>query len=114
MSDIFGGPPDDDQYDPFGYPIDYEEVENPYGFRFDEERDRYWKSNLTLYNDDNRAITMPVDRWFATTMQDPEWIHDTYGMDFHEIIRQMQWEYEVWDYEDWQVWREHYALVYGS
>lgn len=111
MSDIFGGPPDDEQYDAFGYPIDYGEVEDPYGFWGGNIPDPYWSDRLTLYDDDGNPYTLTVQQWYDATMQDMEYIENTYNMSVFDIIYQLQWDYEIWDSEDWRVWREHYALV---
>lgn len=113
MSDIFGGPPEDEQYDAYGYPLDYAEIEDPYDFWRGRPIDPYWEESITLVDDDGVEHTLSVGDWYSVTMQDPELVHLTYNMDPYEIIMQLQYDYYVWDAEDWETWRDHYESVYG-
>lgn len=104
MSDIFGGPPDD----PFGFPEDYGEVEDPYGFFGGDVPDPWWGEPITLYDDFGEMHTLTAQEWYSATMEDPGLIEDLYTMEALDIIHQLE-DYGLWDSDDWEIWREHYG-----
>jgi|SRR5215469_6651335 len=107
MSDIFGGPPDDQEYDPLGYPVDFAEVEDPYGFFHGELPADYWYDNLTIEDEFGYQHTAPISEWYEATMTDDEITQVQYGMDPIDIIYELE-DMGYWDEDDWEIWREFY------
>ena len=108
MSDIFGGPPEDEGYDPLGYPEDYAEVEDPYGFFGGEVPEPWWYDDVTLYNDYNESITLPANEWYSATLIGDDIANEFYQMDVLDIIYELM-DYGLWDSDDWETWREFYG-----
>lgn len=104
MSDIFGGPPDDQEYDPFGYPIDYAEVEDPHGFWHGDVPDDYWYDNITLGD-----VTLTNQEWHDLVMQPYDTAEELYGMDTYEILMDLS-AMGYFDQDDWETWRNQYEL----
>lgn len=107
MSDIFGGPPDDEEYDPLGYPEDYPEVEDPYGFWGGEVPGDSWYDQVTIENDYGQEMTMTSGEWHALTMDDPDGVLERFQMDNIDLIWELDY-YGYWSSEDWEIWREGY------
>jgi hypothetical protein len=112
MSDIFGGPPEDEEFeggfDPFGYPEDYAEVEDPYGFWHGETPESWWSNDLTLENPNGESITMEAGEWYEATLNNDEINQAFYGMDTLDIIDDLI-DLGLWEDEDWETWREQYG-----
>lgn len=108
MSDIFGGPPEDQ----FGLPWDYPEVEDPYNFWGGNVPDNYWWNTYTIENDEGIEYDLSVNQWFAATMTDPEITERLYGMHPLEIIDELM-AAGVWDDGDWDTWRSYYEQTAG-
>ena len=107
MSDLFGGPPDDEGFDPYGYPEDYPEVEDRYGFFHGDVPEPWWYDDVTIQNEFGRDITLPASTWYEATIADEEVTQMLYGMDPIDIIYELE-DLELWDSDDWEVWREFY------
>jgi hypothetical protein len=107
MSDIFGGPPDDEGYDPLEYPIDYAEVEDPHGFFRGDLPEDWWYDNLTVEDEFGYEHTAPINEWFDATFADEEITQMQYGMDPWEIIYELE-DMGYWTDEHWETWREFY------
>lgn len=108
MSDIFGGPPDGEDYDPLGYPDDYTEVEDPYGFFHGDMPEAWWYDDVSIYNEYGEELTQPANEWYAATIMGDDATGDLYGMDVLDIIHELE-DYGLWDADDWEVWRELYG-----
>lgn len=108
MSDIFGGPPDDEGYDPLGYPEDYAEVEDPYGFWYGDMPEAWWYDEVTLRDDYDGEHTLQANQWWEASLQGDEITNMLYSMDVLDIIHELE-EYGLWDSDDWDRWRELYG-----
>lgn len=108
MSDIFGGPPYDDDEDPMGYPEDYAELEDPYGFFHGDAPEGWWSDDVSLYNELGQEITLPANEWYEATFMGDDLTGDFYGMGVLDIIHELE-DYGLWDADDWETWREQYG-----
>jgi hypothetical protein len=107
MSDIFGGPPDDEGYDPLGYPTDYAEVEDPYGFYNGEIPTAEWYDNVTLFDGE----TLTNQQWHDLVIQDvmtPGVADELYGVEAIDIIYELD-DMGYWTDEDWETFRAYYG-----
>lgn len=116
MSDIFGGPPDDPgdiPYDRYGEPEDYADFmrDDPGDYSFwwgGHDPEPWWYQQIELQNDSGEVISLTGAQWFEATTMDPELADQLYGLEPLDIIHQLQGDYEIWDSEDWDTWREWY------
>lgn len=108
MSDIFGGPPEDEGFDPQDFPEDYAEVEDPYNFFGGDVPEPWWNDEVTLYDDYGGEHTMSAADWFSATVEGDEITNMLYDMDVLDIIYELE-EYGLWDADDWDTWRELYG-----
>ena len=108
MSDIFGGPPEDEGYDPLGYPVDFAEVEDPHGFFHGDVPEDWWYETIGIEDEFGDVHYATVGEWYDATMQDEELTNLEYNMDPWDIIYDLE-EYGYWDSDDWEVWKEAYG-----
>ena len=112
MSDIFGGPPDDEGFDPFGFPEDYYETqysaEDPYQFFGGDAPEQWWYEPFGITDLFGETHELSVGEWYGIAMGENPEVLEQMGWEEWDLINWLDYE-GYWRDEDWEIWREHYG-----